>query len=228
MAMIALGELLVEKNFITKQQLEEALQTQRVFSGRKLGEYLVDRGYLSQAELERALEMQNALRSQTQEVASGEKAGLLAEVPLLKELTGAELEELTGLCRVENFERGHYIFVEGEAGNAVYFLTAGSVRLLKSKPTGGDEELAVVGAGEVFGEVDFLAQSTRSQTATAQLTSAAMVLTREKYDELQAQDALLGLKLTKVFARSLALRLQAAEARLLEESGKPKISQGFY
>ena len=55
MAMILLGEFLVEKRFITKQQLEEALQTQRVFSGSKLGEILVDRGILSRSELEQAL-----------------------------------------------------------------------------------------------------------------------------------------------------------------------------
>jgi CRP-like cAMP-binding protein len=227
MAMILLGEFLLEKKFITKQQLEEALQTQRVFSGSKLGEILVDRGILSRAELEQALEMQNTLRGQAQEVAPTEKAGLLSQIHLLKELTGEELQSLTAVCRVEAFERGHFIYVEGEEGNAVYFLASGAVRLLKSGPRGGEEELGVVGTGEIFGDADFLARTTRSHTASAQLTSTALVLTREKYEELQRGDCSLGAKLTNIIAQSLALRLQQAEARLIELAGQTRISQGF-
>jgi CRP-like cAMP-binding protein len=227
MAMILLGEFLLEKKFITKQQLEEALQTQRVFSGSKLGEILVDRGILTRPELEQALTMQQSLRGQAKEVAPTEKAGLLSQVHLLKELTGEELQSLTAVCRVENFERGHFIYVEGEEGGAVYFLASGAVRLLKSSPRGGEEELGVAGSGEIFGDADFLARSTRSQTASAQLTSTAVVLTREKYEELQSGDCSLATKLTNIFAQSLALRLQQAEARLIELVGQSRISQGF-
>lgn len=227
MAMILLGEFLLDKKFITKQQLEEALQTQRVFSGSKLGEILVDRGILSRAELEQALAMQQSLRGQAQEVAPTEKAGLLAQVHLLKELPNEELQALTALCQVENFERGHFIFVEGEEGNAAYFLASGAVRLVKSGPRGTEEELGVVGSGEIFGDADFLAQTTRSHTASAQLPTTAVVLTREKYDELRTKDCDLGMKLTMIFARSLALRLQQAETKLIELSGQSKGSQGF-
>jgi len=227
MAVILLGEFLLEKGYITKQQLEEALQTQRVFSGKKLGEILVDRSILSAAELEQALALQQTLRGQVQEVAPTEKAGLLGQIHLLKELTGEEIERLTALCLVESFERGHFIFMEGEKGDAAYFLASGAVRLLKFTPRGVEEELAVVGSGEIFGEMDFLAQSLRSHTASAQLTCTAVILTREKFEEIQAQDCALGLKLTNIFAQNLALRLQAADAKLIEFAGQTKTSQGF-
>jgi MSHA biogenesis protein MshE len=54
---IRLGDLLVEQQLITAQQLEEALQLQKA-SGRKLGTILIDSGYVSEDALLQLLSSQ--------------------------------------------------------------------------------------------------------------------------------------------------------------------------
>lgn len=67
-----LGKLLVEKEFLTKAQLEEALAEQRASGGRRLlGEILVASGFLSGVSLARALAEQQGL-----ELASNEATDL--------------------------------------------------------------------------------------------------------------------------------------------------------
>lgn len=227
MATVLLGEFLVEKGFLTKLQLEEALQTQRVFAGRKLGELLVDRGFLSAADLEKALAMQAALRGQVQDVGKGEKAGLLGQIPILAELTGEELGELTALCRVETFVRGHLMFVEGEDGKDAFFLVKGSVRLVKSNPRGGEEELAVAGDGDMFGEAEIFAGSPRALSAYAQMDTTCVVLGKPELDALLERNPGLGVKLFRIFARSVAQRLGEALTRNVEDAGKIKSGKGF-
>ena len=57
-----LGKLLVERDFLTKAQLEQALAEQRASGGRRLlGEILVGSGYLSGVSLARALAEQQGL-----------------------------------------------------------------------------------------------------------------------------------------------------------------------
>lgn len=62
-----LGKLLVEKEFLTKAQLEEALAEQRESAGcRLLGEILVASGFLSGASLARALAEQQGLELESE------------------------------------------------------------------------------------------------------------------------------------------------------------------
>jgi len=62
-----LGKLLVEKEFLTKPQLEEALAEQRESAGRRLlGEILVASGFLSGVSLARALAEQQGLELESE------------------------------------------------------------------------------------------------------------------------------------------------------------------
>jgi len=224
---VLLGEFLIEKGFITKQHLEEALQSQRVFAGKKLGELLVDGGYLTREALEQALAMQQTLRGQVREAAPQEKAGFLGKVPLLKDLSAEELAELTALTRLETFPRGHLIFVESEDGEAAYFLITGSVRLVKSSPTGGEEELGAAGDGDVFGEAEMLYAGQRALTAFVQMDSTAVVLGKKEFDALLERNPALGIKLMRLFGGSVALRLRDALTKHVEDAVHVRSSKGF-
>ena len=49
-----IGEILIEKNFLTRAQLEEALALQCQLPGQKIGQILVKLGYVSKMEVLRA------------------------------------------------------------------------------------------------------------------------------------------------------------------------------
>ena len=56
MAMKKIGEILLENRLITEQQLEEALELQKLFTGQTIGQMLCKLGYLSESDLAYILE----------------------------------------------------------------------------------------------------------------------------------------------------------------------------
>ena len=53
-----LGEMLIAKEYITPQQLENALEIQKKSAGKKIGEILVEQGFTTQNRVYRTLEIQ--------------------------------------------------------------------------------------------------------------------------------------------------------------------------
>ncbi len=72
---------------------------------------------------------------------------------------------------------GMVIIREGEAGNCAYLIQSGRVRVTVSRQ-GKQVELAQMGAGEIFGEMSLIKDSTRSATVEALIDSNMIVLTR--------------------------------------------------
>jgi CRP-like cAMP-binding protein len=92
---------------------------------------------------------------------------LLAQVPLFASLTGDEAETLaSGLTRVR-IDRGECIFSEGDPGNQLYVIRQGKVKISLSGPEGRENMLAVLGPGEMFGELSLFDPSPRTANATA-------------------------------------------------------------
>ncbi len=57
-----LGSLLIEKNLISAEQLEEAIAIQRLSAGEQLGKILIEHHYLTERQLRRTLRYQSRLR----------------------------------------------------------------------------------------------------------------------------------------------------------------------
>ncbi len=216
MAMQVLGEFLIELGLVTLEQLEEALEAQRSQPEKRVGDILAEKGFLSREGLERALSMQKVFRG---EYGSGEslkqKTDYLRHVHLFNELTEADLGTLAVVCFQQSFDQGHILFAEGEPGDALYLVTSGAVRLVKSSPR-GEQELAVMGTGDFFGEMALVDQSPRSATAIVQRHGTLLVLPKAQLDRLLEGDHEFALKLYKIFTKTLCERLRHANVKLAE------------
>jgi putative ABC transport system ATP-binding protein len=62
---------------------------------------------------------------------------------------------------------GEVVFEQGDRGELVYVIEEGRVEILRRRPDGAEEALAVLGAGEYFGELGPLLGFPRSATARA-------------------------------------------------------------
>lgn len=91
----------------------------------------------------------------------------LTACKLFNGLNARELNTLRGLCKVENFPAGHEIFREGDAGDAVYVIRAGSVEILAQVNADKREVMSRLGPGEFFGEMSVIEFKPRSATAVA-------------------------------------------------------------
>lgn len=68
---------------------------------------------------------------------------------------------------VVELRRGAVLFHEGEPGDRLYVIGSGKVKLGRRSPDGRENLLAVLGPGEMFGELSLFDPGPRTATATA-------------------------------------------------------------
>jgi CRP/FNR family cyclic AMP-dependent transcriptional regulator len=141
-------------------------------------------------------------------------AALLRTVPLFKDLDDPELAEVAALCREERFESGTYIFREGESGNRLYLITEGEVRISRDVPGSGEEALAVLKPGAVFGEMAVFDRSERSTHAISNGGSVMLTIARSDFEMLLDLNRELAYKVLWAVTRLLSARLRGANDSL--------------
>ncbi len=70
--------------------------------------------------------------------------------------------------------RGGVLFSEGDAGDRLYVVTSGKIKLGLTSSDGRENLLAVLGPGEMFGELSLFDPGPRTATATA-VTDSALI-----------------------------------------------------
>ncbi len=80
-------------------------------------------------------------------------------------------------------EQGQLIFREGQVGDCAYQVVAGQVELFKQSPD-GPLRLAILGKGEIFGEMGVIDNSVRSASAQALESLTLRVYSREAFLQL--------------------------------------------
>ena len=77
---------------------------------------------------------------------------LLERVPLFQGLPHADLEGIARLVQGRSVEAGELLFREGDAGDKFYIVFSGAIEILKERPRGENERLAVKRGGDSFGD----------------------------------------------------------------------------
>ena len=105
---------------------------------------------------------------------------LLSGTPLFADLTPAQLEPLRPDLRSRRFARDSYIFREGDPGDHLHLITSGEVKISRTTDAGGEVVFAIVGAGDVFGELAVLQENAvRSADAQALTETECHLLHRQ-------------------------------------------------
>ena len=96
-----------------------------------------------------------------------EEEGPLESIPLFSDLPRDAFVELLGRMAVRREGPGRIIVREGETGDAFYVVSAGLVRVTKTRPDGQETEVARLGPGSFFGEFALLGDQKRHATVTS-------------------------------------------------------------
>ena len=96
---------------------------------------------------------------------AAERVEQLRKAALFSGLKTAALELIAKVASEESHTSGTKIFQHGDAGDKLYLILEGRVRISREVPGMGEEALAVLGPGEVFGEMALLDESPRSADA---------------------------------------------------------------
>jgi CRP/FNR family transcriptional regulator, cyclic AMP receptor protein len=79
------------------------------------------------------------------------------------EAAGALMDSMTA----SRLERGDILFREGDRGDRLYVIGEGKIKLGLTSPDGRENLLAILGPGEMFGELSLFDPGPRTATATA-------------------------------------------------------------
>jgi CRP/FNR family transcriptional regulator/CRP/FNR family cyclic AMP-dependent transcriptional regulator len=108
-----------------------------------------------------------------------EAVALLSRTPLFAGVTPADLEPLLADFRLRRFATDSYVFREGDPGDLLHLVARGEVKISRTTEAGGEVVFAVLGAGEVFGEMAALQENAvRSADAQALAETECFVLHR--------------------------------------------------
>ena len=123
--------------------------------------------------------------------------------------------------RRRRFRRGEVIFHEGDPGDALHVVAAGSVKIALESEDGTEAILVTLGPGESFGELALLDGSPRSASAVAVEPTETLALGRGALRELMsADDGLRDALLAGVATALRRLTNQMAELHFLDLGGR--------
>ena len=110
-----------------------------------------------------------------------EPVEVLRSVPLFRQVAEADLVALAQLIRERQFPKGSLILSQGDAGEALFLIKGGQVKVTVVAEDGREVILSVLGAGSFFGEMALVDDEPRSAHVIAMEDSSLLVLRREDF-----------------------------------------------
>ena len=149
-------------------------------------------------------------------------AEYLRSVSIFPDLTDAERASIAKKMTPYSYSKGEFIVMEETEGQQCYFITHGSVKITRSSKEGREVILAILTAGEFFGEMSLLDGETRSanvltleETKVLALNGNDFMATLEEYPRVSIQLLKeLTIRLRKSDLQIASLTLSDAEKRI--------------
>ena len=113
-----------------------------------------------------------------------ERIEKLSKVPLFQGLTKQALELISRVASEESHALGTKIFQHGDPGDKLYIILEGKVRISRDVPGMGEEALAVLGPGSVFGEMSLLDEAPRSADARVHERCRLLTVPKDAFEDL--------------------------------------------
>src|SRR5258708_1769747 len=104
---------------------------------------------------------------------------ILAEIPLFALLDSQERRALAELFNTVQLQRDDQIFAYGDAGDSLYIVRKGRVRIFMEDARGQRIILAENGPSELFGEISLLDGGPRTASAEAAENTVLLMLNRD-------------------------------------------------
>ena len=139
---------------------------------------------------------------------------LLKQAAIFADLDDGELQRVAEVCREQKFQGAEKVFKEGDPGNRLYIIAEGEVRISRNIPGSGEEALAVLKKGSVFGEMAILDRSERSTDAIANADSVLLTISRPDFELLMDFNRDIAYKVLWAVVRLLSSRLRTTNDNL--------------
>lgn len=139
---------------------------------------------------------------------------VLRNLQIFSGLSNDELERVAELCEEKAYVSAEQIFREGEPGNRLFIVVEGEVRISRQIPGAGEEALAVLKAGSMFGEMAVFDRSERSTDAISHGGTRVITISRAEFEMLLDFHRDIAYKVLWSVVRVLSGRLRATNDSL--------------
>jgi len=160
---------------------------------------------------------------------------ILRQFSLFKNLTDKELQEVSQIISEKSYKTNAIVFQESSKGDSMFFIKSGVVKISlqgpKAKGVGERSEhnlestLAILDAGNFFGEMALIDGSPRSAYATMLEGGVLWEMTRDKFYHLLRTDSNIAFQILVTMAADISERLRATNRMLItlfERSSRAK------
>ena len=137
-------------------------------------------------------------------------AEYLRSVSIFSDLTDAERASIAKKMTPYSYSKGEFIVMEETEGQQCYFITHGSVKITRSSKDGREVILAILTAGEFFGEMSLLDGDARSANVLALEETKVLALNRNDFMATLEEYPRVSIQLLK----ELTIRLRKSDLQI--------------
>ena len=129
----------------------------------------------------------------------------LSELTLFRGVPARELERLAPALHRRSFPSGSTVMAADQPGDALYAILSGSAKVHLTRPDGQEVILAVLGPGEVVGEMSLADSLGRSADVTTLEESVLLWMDRVTFSSSLGESPVLARNLAEVLSRRVRL-----------------------
>jgi len=146
----------------------------------------------------------------------------LARSPLLADAPSEALVAVAKSFKGAAFDPGHVLCVEGEVGDAMYFLARGEIEVVVAADDGQVKKLATLKPGAVFGLLSLADDVPRMATCVARTPVVVLTIERQGFKDLVDETGLAGSTFRRAILRSLSEQITYANQQLTKHAPAAK------
>lgn len=136
---------------------------------------------------------------------------MLQKIPLFSGLSDEDLALIEQRAISRSYPKGSMVIREGEEAVSLYVISSGAVKVFMDNEEGKEIILNMLGPGEHFGELALIDERPRSASVMTTEASRFMVITKQQFREILAQNPDLAISI---------IRQLSARVRLLSDNVK--------
>lgn len=146
-------------------------------------------------------------------------ADFLEDLPLFNSFSRHEVVNLANYMTAYRARAGATIFTEGGKDEAMWFLVKGRVDIVKESDDEKRCHIVTITAGKSIGEMSVIDGMPYSATGTTSTESILVQFSRQSFDLICHEAPALGIKLLRLLARLLSMRLRHTSGALVHLAG---------
>jgi CRP-like cAMP-binding protein len=134
---------------------------------------------------------------------------------LFEDIGKEDIKYLAGIVKQVSLKKGDVLFKENDETKGIYLIRSGKIEISKVTPDGWKQTLAVLSSGHFFGELSIMENRRHEADAAAIENTELFLLSKEDFERLEKENALLALRIIKKIAIVMSKNLRRMNEKFL-------------